>query len=365
MLAMRILLVLLTLVTSASAANFRAQEIAKDWGVIYAVHVADMNRDGKPDIVAVHNTELAWFQNPSWEKHVIASGVGKKDNVAIALHDVNADGRLDLVLAADWEPANTTTGGTMWYLQNPGQPGPWPAVKIHEEPTMHRMQWADIDADGKLDLIVVPLRGRGTKGSTWDQAGSRILVFHPPANPSADKWNMEVADDILHETHNFYVENGRILVASRDGFFSLTKEKGAWVRERFGDGQPGEAKLGRANVQRLLASIEPYHGNNLVVYEEPVPKINPQAAPPQWPARVPVNALWQRKVINEQTYDGHGLGWADFDGDGSDELVAGWRGKPSYGVALYKRDPAGEWKRQHAPQRVLAWAARWHAWQRG
>jgi hypothetical protein len=25
---------------------------------------------------------------------------------------------------------------------------------------------------------------------------------------------------------------------------------------------------------------------------------------------------------------------------------------------------AGQWKRAHAPQRVLGWLARWHAWQR-
>ena len=339
-----LVLLLVVLATIAPAGNFRAQEIIKDWGVVYAVHIADMNRDGQPDIVAVHNTEVAWFQNPSWEKHVIASGVGKKDNVAVAIHDVNGDGRLDLVLAADWQPANTDSGGSIWYLENPGKPGLWPAVPIAEEPTMHRMRWADIDADGKLDLIAMPLRGRGTKGSTWDQAGARILVFHPPAQPATGKWGMEVADDILHETHNFHVEDGRILVASRDGFIALTKENGAWKRERFGDGQPGEAKLGHVNVQRTLASIEPYHGNDLVLYEEPMPKIHPQAAPPAWPQRVPVDSLWTRKVIDRQAFDGHGLGWADFDGDGSDELVAGWRGKP-YGVALYKRSPAGEWQR--------------------
>jgi hypothetical protein len=25
---------------------------------------------------------------------------------------------------------------------------------------------------------------------------------------------------------------------------------------------------------------------------------------------------------------------------------------------------AGQWKRAHAPERVLGWLARWHAWQR-
>jgi hypothetical protein len=41
---------------------------------------------------------------------------------------------------------------------------------------------------------------------------------------------------------------------------------------------------------------------------------------------------------------GHAVAWADFDGDGDDELVAGWR-DGAYGLARYRdrqgRPPAG------------------------
>jgi hypothetical protein len=39
-----------------------------------------------------------------------------------------------------------------------------------------------------------------------------------------------------------------------------------------------------------------------------------------------------------------GLGWADFDGDGDDELAAGWRGAPAPGVAIYEVDREGALK---------------------
>ncbi|HEX6361691.1 MAG TPA: pyridine nucleotide-disulfide oxidoreductase, partial [Albitalea sp.] len=36
---------------------------------------------------------------------------------------------------------------------------------------------------------------------------------------------------------------------------------------------------------------------------------------------------------------------------------------PTYAEA--NRYAAGAWRRAHAPQRLLRWVARWHAWQRG
>ena len=52
---------LLFLTVPLLAQNFRTQEIDKDYGVIYAIHVADINGDKLPDIVAVHNTQVAWY----------------------------------------------------------------------------------------------------------------------------------------------------------------------------------------------------------------------------------------------------------------------------------------------------------------
>src|SRR2546427_5227151 len=48
----------------------RSQEIGEDLGVVYAVTVADINGDGKPDVVAINPTQVLWFENPSWQKHV-------------------------------------------------------------------------------------------------------------------------------------------------------------------------------------------------------------------------------------------------------------------------------------------------------
>src|SRR6266851_4899054 len=134
---MRTILPLLICAAAAPAAiHFRAQEIQRDFGVVYAVLAADINGDGKPDIVAINPTQVVWFENPSWEKHVILDGATKKDNVCMTAADIDGDGKPDLALGADWHPSNTTSGGTLqWIGRDRAAPAaPWKLVPIAEEP---------------------------------------------------------------------------------------------------------------------------------------------------------------------------------------------------------------------------------------
>src|SRR6266478_2833246 len=143
-----ILFALLAASSLPAAMKFRVQEIQRDFGVVYAVLTADVNRDGKPDIIAINPTQVVWFENPTWTKHVILDGVTKKDNVCIAAHDIDGDGKLDLAIGADWQPTNTASGGSLQWIRQVDQ-GQWPMTPISQEPTLHRIRWGDIDGDGK------------------------------------------------------------------------------------------------------------------------------------------------------------------------------------------------------------------------
>jgi hypothetical protein len=321
--------------------NFRAQEIQRDFGVVYAVLTADVNQDGKPDIVAINPTQVVWFENPSWAKHVILDGGTKKDNVCIAAHDIDGDGKLDFAVGADWQPSNTAAGGSLqWIGRTPDPSAPWKVTAITEEPTLHRMRWGDVDGDGKAELIVAPLQGRGTKGPNWQQgAGARILVFRVPKDPARDPWPVEVADQSLHIIHNLIVtrfDGGRqdeILAASSEGLYLVKRAPGGtWSKRLIGEGNPGEIKMGQLTARRrVLATVEPWHGNAVAVYEEPSGKA---AAGKPWP----------KQVVEDKLAGAHALGWGDFDGDGADELAAGWREK-NFGIAIYKRFADGRWGR--------------------
>src|SRR5438105_14670182 len=86
---------------------FRVQELETGLGVGYAVLLVDVNGDGKKDIVVVDTTRVLWFENPTWKKHTIIQGGTKPDNVCIAAHDIDGDGKIDFALGADCKPFNT------------------------------------------------------------------------------------------------------------------------------------------------------------------------------------------------------------------------------------------------------------------
>ena len=316
---------------TSPALKFRSQEIVTDFGVGYAVVSGDVNGDKLMDILAISGTELVWFQAPKWEKKVIlGAGVTTADNVTLAPHDIDGDGRLDIALGAGWTRSNT--GTLQWVKQNaPGSTPEWEMFPIGAEPNLHRIKWADVDGDKKLELIVAPLHAKGVKGP--EGAGAKLLAFRPPANPKSDPWQQELIAEQNHMQHNFLSMNldkdpqEEIVSASHEGLIAWKRGKdGAYAKTVIGEGSPGEVKLGRVGGRRLLATVDPWHGAGVMVYAE-----KPGAAP------------WAKNQIETALTEGHALGWADFDGDGNEELAVGWRRKP-FGVAVYFVDAEGKLK---------------------
>ncbi|MBI2823437.1 MAG: VCBS repeat-containing protein [Planctomycetia bacterium] len=356
-------LILLVAPAAASAQNlaFRTEEIGSGLGVGYAVVAADMNDDRRPDVVVVDTARVIWYENPTWQVHVLIEGQTKRDNVCIAPYDIDGDGKLDFALGADWRPFDTKTGGTVQWLSRPANgEGRWGVHAIAEEPMMHRMRWADLDGDGRAELVAASLMGRDTKGPEWDAHGVRILAFKIPADPRRDPWPMEVLNEDLHVTHNLWPADvdgdGRpqILVASFEGVNLLKRAAdGRWSRRHIGTGDQesrpnrgaSEVKLGRLAKGPYIATIEPWHGFQVVAYTPPETAAT-ASAPSGGEAR-----LWRRHVLDDQLKWGHAVWCADLDGDADEELVIGVRdelsGEARCGLRIYKAEDAaaGRWRK--------------------
>lgn len=330
----------------AAPPEFETLEIEKGLTVGYAVRLADLNADGRPDIVVVDSKRVLWYENPTWRPRLIIQGQTKPDNVCLAIHDVDGDARLDIALGADWNPGNTATGGTIqWLRRGASLDDPWTLHPIGEEPTVHRMNWADLDADGRAELLVVPLHGRGTTRPNYAERGVRILAFEVPADPVAGPWTPAVLDESLHVTHNFQPVDLdgdghlELLAVSFEGLTLLERQGDVWRPRRIGAGNQesspnrgaSEVKLGRlADGRPYVATIEPWHGFQVVVYTPPAAGAGP-------------DALWQRHVLDEQLQWGHAVACANLDDDADEELIIGVRDDAAAGgrcgVRIY--DPQG------------------------
>jgi hypothetical protein len=333
--------------------SFKEQTIDPAVGIGYAVSVADINHDGRNDVVVVTENpdQVVWYENPGWKKRIIVEGIPKLP-VCIQALDVDNDGKLELILGADWQPSNSRTGGTVWLLRRPNDLNQtWTPIKIDEEPTMHRMRVMDVDGKGSKELVCSPLQGRETKAPEWwNGSGVSLFLLRRPAQPFTDSWKREVINNELHINHNVWPldwdGDGRdeILTAAYEGIFLFKKAAdGKWGKQKLAEGHPekhgaGEIKAGRLpGGKRYIATIEPWHGQEAVIY-------TPNDQPDQ---------LWRRHVLVEGHKGGHAVWTADLTGTGVDSLVVGFRGPPEGTIedgivyVLHPLDSSGQkWERQ-------------------
>lgn len=335
---LRLLFVCVVIISSASISQekrlgFKEQIVDPNVGVGYAVTVADINHDGKTDIVVVTENpdQVVWYENPSWTRRIIVEGFPKLP-VCIQPLDVDDDGKVELMLGADWQPGNTKTGGTVWLLQRPSDLNqPWTPIKINEEPTMHRMRVIDAEGKGRKEIVCSALQGRETKGPEWwIGAGVSLYILRRPANPFKEPWKREIINDELHISHNVWPLDwdgdgkDEILTAAYEGIFLFKRAAdGKWVKRQIGAGDPekhgaGEVKVGRLpGGKRYIATIEPWHGHQAVVY-----------SPPDGARADQSGQLWKRQALIENHKGGHAVWTADLTGTGVDSLVVGFRGVP-------------------------------------
>ena len=334
---------------AAPPARFTEHTIATGLKGGYQVVIADLNHDGKPDVIALASgmPELVWYENPTWERHVIVGGMSRMINCAA--WDIDGDGIPEIALASEFAQEAKTSNGVISILHHDGDPrAPWKMMEIDRVPTSHRLRWADVYGNGKKVLVNAPLTG--PRAEAPDYRDHTPLVFYRPG-----EWKRElISDENEGVVHGVYIVNweghGRedILTASFVGIdlYKLGKN-GKWKRTEIakGDQAPwpkcgsSDIAVGRLGKRRYLAAIEPWHGNQLAMYTQG-------------------SKRWSRRVLDDSLVDGHTVWTADLNGDGNDEIVAGFRGK-GRSVFVYYADDAkgGHWSRRVLDDGGMAAAA--------
>lgn len=317
--------------------KFRHVEIDPNVGkVCYALTLADVDGDGKTDIVAVTENRVLWYKNPTWEKKVIIEDQTELDNVCIAPFDIDGDGRIDFALGAGW----TKVGTIQWLSRGSSLDDKWHVHPIGAEPWLHRMRFADVLGTGRPQLVISPLNK--TQGD-----GVRLTAFEIPANPKTDRWQPTIMNAELNRMHNHwhldFDGNGKTdtLTASEEGVSLIRRAPAgsdtAWTRTVLGESGAGEIKTGKLPSGDLyIATVEPMHGTHVVVYTKPAAG----------------EKLWTRHVLDDTLRRGHAVWTADVDGDGAEELIIGHSDKgpgpiEGPGVYIYKAlDEAGtKWQK--------------------
>ena len=348
--------------------RFRIQEIDKQIKVGYCVCVADVNGDGKPDIVVADVDRVVWYENPTWQRHTLVENRikvmegGKEvekiqipiDNVSIAPAVI--DGKVNFVLAAGWTGRfeSKEPGVLKWLRQGKSPTSPWEIIPIPcDETTVHRVKVADLSGDGHLSIVVAPLMGATAPGReigwTVGRSKSSHIGFRPTRSRALGRRKSSTSRCMWSTIWCAVPAGGRrgsdLLVASYEGVTLVGRDDtGKWQsalavegdqRTPLGVRGASEIKVGTLKSTRYLATIEPWHGNQVVVYTH----------------EGDASKKWDRKVLDKNLRRGHAVWCADLDGDGADELIVGVGEDPMgtdqfverRGVRIYRSlDPAGK-----------------------
>lgn len=329
------LLVVSTVLSTAWAAKpsrFAEHTIATDLKGGYQVVVADLNGDGKPDLIALASgmKELVWFENPTWERHVLATNQKGMINCTV----VQVDGKPRIVLASEFAMEVKNSIGLVSVLAPGADPRqPWTVTEIDRLTTSHRLRVANIDGSGPV-VVNAPLIGANSLAPEYRD--HTPLVYYRPG-----EWKRqlitEANEGVLHGvTVLDWDGDGRdeILTASFSGLHLYKLDhNGHWARTELSKGDPSawpnsgssDVAVGHVGRVRFLAAIEPWHGNQTVIYRRKT-------------------GAWVRQVIDDTLVEGHTILVADLNGDGRDEVVAGYRGK-GRSVYIYYAD-GNNWYRK-------------------
>ncbi len=293
---------LLATVTHAADVTFVRHVLNTDCD-FSAAAAMDVNHDGKKDIVC----GSFWYEAPAWKRHFVCDVPrirGRPDGFAHLPLDVNRDGWTDIVTV------NYRSRSIKW-VEHPGAGlGPWTTHTVEEPGPMETGRLVDVDGDGQLDILP-----NGVQFAAWWE-----LAWEPGASGTAPRW---VRHELPREVAGHGVGFGDV---DGDGRGDIVAPLG-WLKapERPRRDRwlwSPEFDLGRASIPILVVDVDE-DGDNDIVWARA------HGFGLYWLEQSHSDDAkkrrWIHHTIDTSWSQAHSPLWADLDGEGQNELVAGKR----------------------------------------
>jgi hypothetical protein len=206
--------------SDALAVKF-ARAVTYGSGGFYAssVAVADLNGDGRPDIVVANSCEAAGGQSDCSAGGTVGVLIANADGTvqpyvsydsggiaasSVAIADVNGDGRLDLVVANQCVSTADCSNGVVGVLLGNGDGTFQPTVTYVAGYGADALAVADLNGDGHPDLVVA---NQCTGAGSCNTGGVSVLLgngngtFQPPAtyNSGGQDADSVAIKDVNHD----------------------------------------------------------------------------------------------------------------------------------------------------------------------
>lgn len=275
------------------------------------VAVADINRDGKNDIVAGY----VWYEAPDWKMHTILEKapeydpVGYSNSFCTFADDLNHDGWID-VLVVDFP------GTPTWWFENPqGATRPWNRHVCTPVTNNESPQYLDIDGDGRRELLL----GFSPDTANPDGPLRRLGWARPAADPYAVWQLTAISQPGAPGTAKYYHGLGAGDV-NGDGRIDVLSAHGWWEAPAARSDKPWtfhEAPFGGAAAQ---IHVYDFDGDG----DADVLTTSPHAYGIWWHEQQAPNQ-WVTHEIDRSFSQTHSVMMADLNGDGLPDFVTGKR----------------------------------------
>ncbi len=311
----------LVLLSGDKEISFRKTVLSTQY-ISEGVAVADVNKDGKPDVLA----GTFWWKAPNWEKmeittpYIHPSEEGYGNSFLNFSLDVNNDGWDDVIkVGLPGEKA-------FWYENPKNKKGHWKERLLYHSVGNESPTLVDIDGDGRNDLLCN------------DSEKKKVIWLDASHKKGDTAWSAHViSDDTLIGTHKYthglgYGDingDGRKDVVIRDGWWEgpQNPREENWTFHK--------ADLGDECAQMYVVDVD-VDGDNDVIsssahnygiwwYEQ---------------VREGDTSAWKKHEIFKQFSQTHGLAFADINGDGRPDLVTGKRFWAHNGNDPGEKEPA-------------------------